>query len=79
MKCLTGSDADVLEFVVKANSKATKGAIRDLDFPKDVNVGGIIRGNKAFIATGDTKIEADDRVVVFALPSAVKILDKFFN
>ncbi len=79
MKCLTGSDADVLEFVAKKDSKITKESLRNIDFPKDAIVGGIIRGNKSFIATGDTIIEADDRVVVFALPSAVKKLDNLFN
>lgn len=79
MKCLTGSDADVLEFVAKENSKITKESLRNIDFPKDAIVGGIIRGNKSFIATGNTIIEADDRVVVFALPSAVKKLDNLFN
>ena len=79
MKCLTGSDADVLEFVAKEDSKITKGSLRNIDFPKDAIVGGIIRGDKSFIATGETIIKADDRVVVFALPPAVKKLDNFFN
>lgn len=79
MKCLTGSDADVLEFVAKADSKITTGKLKDIGFPHDAIVGGIIRKNKAFIAKGHSEIEADDRVVVFALPSAVKKLDKFFN
>lgn len=79
MKCLTGSDADVLEFVAKENSKITNEILRKIDFPKDAIVGGIIRGKKSFIATGDTKVQAEDRVVVFALPSAVKKLDTLFN
>lgn len=33
IKCLTGCDAEVLEFIVKPNSPATKGKIKDLDFP----------------------------------------------
>ena len=79
MKCLTGSDADVLEFVAKKDSKITKANLRNIEFPKDAIVGGVIRGKKGFIAIGDTHIQADDRVVVFALPSAVKKLDNFFN
>jgi len=79
MKCLTGSDADVLEYVAKPGSRITKGTLREIDFPKDAIVGGIIRGEKAFIAKGDTHIKAEDRVVVFALPSAVKKLENFFN
>ncbi len=77
--CLTGSDAEVLEFVVKTNSKITKGPLRDLDFPKDAVVGGVIRDRSSFIATGDTEIHAQDRVVVFALPTALQKVDKFFN
>lgn len=79
MKCLTGSDADVLEFVAKENSRITKKSLRNIEFPKDAIVGGVIRNGEGFIAKGDTHIKADDRVVVFALPAAVKILDNFFN
>ncbi|MEE4196923.1 MAG: Trk system potassium transporter TrkA [Bacteroidales bacterium] len=79
MKCLTGSDAEVLEFVAKPDSKITRGRLRDIEFPKDAIVGGIIRKDKGIIAKGDTHIKAYDRVVVFALPSAVKKMDNFFN
>ncbi|MFO7828203.1 MAG: Trk system potassium transporter TrkA [Bacteroidales bacterium] len=79
MKCLTGSDAEVLEFVAKSGSKITKGRLKDIEFPKDAIVGGIIRKDKGIIATGNTHIMTEDRVVVFALPSAVKKLDNFFN
>lgn len=79
MKCLTGSDTEVLEFVAKDGSKITKGKIRHIEFPKDAIVGGYIRDQKGYIAKGDTHIKAEDRVVVFALPSAIKKLDSFFN
>lgn len=79
MKCLTGSDAEVLEFKAKPKSKITRNRLKDLNFPKDAIVGGIIRGNNSFIAKGDTRIQADDRVVVFAMPAAVKKVETFFN
>jgi trk system potassium uptake protein TrkA len=79
MKCLTGSDAEVLEFIAKSNSKITKGTLRDIQFPKDAIVGGVIRGNKSFIAKGDTQIQPEDRVVVFALPNSIKKVESFFN
>ena len=78
IKCLNGSDAEILEFIVNPNSTVTKGKIRDLSFPKDAIIGGIIRGNSSFIAVGDTEIKPYDRVVVFALPSALKKVNKFF-
>ena len=79
IKCLTGCDAEVLEFIVKPNSPATKVKIRDLNFPHDATIGGIVRGDRTFIAVGNTEINAYDRVVVFSLPSAISKIGKFFN
>ncbi len=79
IKCLTGSDAEVLEYIAKPNSPATKQTIRELDFPDDAIIGGIVRGDSATIAVGDTTINAYDRVVVFAMPDAIPKVGKFFN
>lgn len=79
IKCLTGCDAEVLEFIVKPNSPATKAKISNLAFPLQAIIGGIVRGDKATIAVGDMEIAAYDRVVVFALPSAISKIGKFFN
>lgn len=79
IKCLTGSDAEVLEFIVKPDSPITHDKIKHVNFPKDAIIGGIIRGNQTFIATGNTEIKAYDRVVVFSLPSAINKIGKFFG
>lgn len=79
IKCLTGSDAEVMEFIVKPNSPATKCRIRDLGFPDDAIIGGIVRGDKVLIAVGNTEISAYDRVVVFAMRGSVGKVGYFFN
>lgn len=79
IKCLNGVDAEVLEFVVKPNSKITKSPIRKLNFPVDAIIGGIVRGNDSYIATGDFQILSGDKVVVFSLPNAIQKVDRFFN
>lgn len=79
IKCLTGSDAEVLEFIAKPNSPATKNVIKHLGFPYDAMIGGIVRGDQTFIAVGSFEIKAYDRVVVFALPSAIANIGRFFN
>lgn len=79
IKYMSGTAAQVLEYVVSPDSKVTKSILKELNFPKDAVIGGIIRGQEAFIAVGDTKIEAYDRVIVFAAPNAVKEVDKFFR
>lgn len=79
IKCLTGSDAEVLEFIVKPNSPATKSTIGDMGLPEDVIIGGIVRGDKVIIAVSNTQINAYDRVVVFAMPSAISDIGYYFN
>ena len=79
VKYMSGTDAEVLEYTVAPDSAITKGALKDLSFPKDSVIGGLIRGSESMIAVGSTRIEAYDRVVVFALPEAVKEVDKFFK
>ncbi len=79
VKYMSGTDAEVLEYTVAPKSKITKDALRDIDFPENAIIGGVIRGGDAFIAVGDTRIEPYDRVAVFALPDAVKQVDRFFK
>lgn len=79
IKCLTGSQAEVMEFIVKPNSPATKSRIRDLGLPEDSIIGGVVRGDRVFIAVDETQINAYDRVVVFAMPDSVMRVAEFFN
>ena len=79
IKCLTGSDAEVLEFIVKPNSPATKSRIRDLGMPEGSIIGGIVRGDKVFIAVDNMEIAPYDRAVVFAMPDAVSKVGYYFN
>ena len=79
IKRLTGSDAEVLEFIVKPNSPATKARIKDLGLPEDTIIGGIVRGDKVFIAVDNMEIIPYDRVVVFAMPGSVGKVGYYFN
>lgn len=79
VRCLTGTDAEVLEFRATADSKITKGALNTINFPSDSMIGGVIRGDKSFIANGYTLIKPGDKVVVFALPSVISKVAKLFN
>ena len=79
VRYMSGTDAEVLEYTAAPDSKITRGTLKDIDFPRNAIIGGVIRGSDSFIAVGDTRIEAYDRVAVFALPDAVKEVDKFFK
>jgi len=79
VKCITGSDAEVLEFVVQPGAKITGDIVRNINFPKKAIIGGVVRDDKSFIANGNTLIKANDKVVVFALPEAILQIEDFFN
>lgn len=79
IKCLSGIDAEVLEFVVKPGAYVTRRPIKSLDIPRGSIIGGIIRGNESYIAIGDFQIQEGDRVVIFAIPGAIARVTDLFN
>lgn len=79
VKCLTGSQAEVMEFIVKPNSPATKVPVSELGLPEDAIIGGVVRGDRVFIAVDETEIMPYDRVVVFSMPESVMQVAEYFN
>jgi trk system potassium uptake protein TrkA len=79
VRYMSGTDAEVLEYTAAPGSKITKDILKDVEFPSNAIIGGVIRGGETFIAVGHTRIEPYDRVAVFALPDAVKDVDKLFR
>lgn len=79
IKMIHASDAEVLEFIAQENSPIVKKPLSKIKFPSDAKIGGIIRDGKGFIAKGDTVIEPNDKVVVFAMPTIIRKLEKFFS
>jgi trk system potassium uptake protein TrkA len=79
VKYMTGTEAEVIEFNVPEDAKITRGTLRSMDFPKDALVGGGTRDGVPFIATGDTMIKPNDKVVVFTLPDAYDRMSKYFT
>lgn len=72
-------DAEVLEFFVRRNTKATKFPIKDLDLTKKAVIGGVVRKGEAIMTFGDFQILKGDRVIVFCLPEAIGDVEKLFN
>ena len=76
---LQGVDAEVIEYVLTKSNQLTKKPLKNLHFPDTALVGGIIRGEQTLIPDGDTRMEIGDKVIVFALPSAIKRLEELFR
>jgi trk system potassium uptake protein TrkA len=79
VQCLSTTDAEVLEFIVHERSSILKSSLKNIKFPKNAIIGGVIRGNISFIAKGDTTFLPNDRVIVFALPEAIKKVNAIFK
>lgn len=79
VKCLTSTNAEMLELVAQPGSKATKAPIMKLGLPKDMNIGAIVRGDDVIIANGNTQIEQYDKVVLFVMQESIHKVEKFFT
>lgn len=76
---MSGSNAEIIEYTVAPGSAITRKPLKDLDFPSNAIIAGVVRGSESFIAVGDTQIEDYDRVAILALPQSIKEIDKFFK
>ena len=74
-----GVEAEILEYEVNRNCKIANRRLRDLDFPKEAVIGGVIRNQKGYIALGNFEFENNDRVVVLSKPEALNEVEAFFK
>ena len=75
---LPGLDAEMLEFIVGPECKINNRRIKDLGFPKDAIIAGVIRNNRGYVTMGDFVVEERDRVIVVTLQSSIKSVEAFF-
>ncbi len=65
------AEAEVIEAEVLSTSTIAGSAIRDIDFPEGVLVGGVKKDDTIHKPSGGLRIEAGDVVVLFAMASDV--------
>jgi trk system potassium uptake protein TrkA len=75
---IPGVDAEILEIVPHSGSKIIKKQLYKINFPKSAILGAVQRQDQVIIPTGDTQINAGDRVVIFSLPHALEEVEKLF-
>ena len=76
---LNNFNVEILEFIVKKNSKVNGMKIKDVDFPRSSIIGGVIKEGKGIIALGDYRILENDRVVVCCLHRAIHKVESLFS
>jgi trk system potassium uptake protein TrkA len=76
---LPGMDAEIIEFEAKDKATICKKPLMELKFPQNSLIAAVLKQGKFLeIPTGLTQVQPGDRVVVFALPGAVKNVEKMF-
>ena len=75
---IPGITAEAIELIADAGSKITQKDLSELKLPRDVILGAVMRGDQVTIPIGSTRIQAGDKVVLFALPSAIHEVEKLF-
>ena len=79
VKFLTTAHADVAEFIPVQGSKVTMKPVRELNIPRGMTIGGIVRHGEGMLVSGNTMIEPGDSVVVFCHNVDMKKVEKMFN
>ena len=76
---LHGTDAEIIEFIVKDGSKITKSPINKLNFPNSSKIAGVIRNGIPIIPFGDFHLKENDKTIVFSLSESIQKIEKFFQ
>lgn len=72
------SNAEVVELVARRDSKIIGKKISELDLPKGITFGGMIRNGSPSMIDGDTILEPYDHVVIFYHDISINELKKLF-
>lgn len=76
---LQGTKAEVIELQAAPDSKITQKEIRNIKFPDGCMVGGILHNGSINIATGQSQVQPNDRVIIFCLPNAIERVTSLFD
>ncbi len=71
--------AELIEAEVLETSPLTGKPLRDIKLPAGIIVGAIVRGESVIIPRGDSVVNANDRVIIFAAAGMVKKVEKMFS
>ncbi len=76
---LHGVDAEIIEFEISKSNRITTHTLSELELPDSSIVAGVIRGEKSMIPGGDFILQKGDKVVIFALPEAIRKVEETFK
>ncbi len=76
---LRDGGAEIIEAEALETTELINRPIGTLNLPKDSKIGAIVRDDEVIIPRPSTEIRAGDSVVMLALPTAIKKVEKLFS
>jgi trk system potassium uptake protein TrkA len=73
---IKGEQAEVIEALALKTSSIVSKPLKRLSFPKGALLAGIIRREKIIIPNGESIIEPEDRIIIFAKRQAIPRIEK---
>ncbi|PTV96981.1 trk system potassium uptake protein TrkA [Rhodobacter aestuarii] len=73
------AEAEVIEAVVLSTSPIAGRAVREIEFPEGVLLGALRKGDMVMKPTGDTKVEENDVIVLFALSHDIPEVERLLQ
>ena len=78
-RCMSLGHIEIADMVAGKGSGIASGCVADLSLPREMTLGGVIRGGRGMLAEGRTEICEGDHVVVFYVPGALNKVSRFFR
>ena len=76
---LKEGEAEVIELIVSPHSKIINTPLRKANLPQNSIIGAIVRQDEVIIPHGDDIIQPEDKIIIFALSSDIKRIEKIFD
>ena len=76
---LEGAKAEAVEVIVQAGSYVEGKKLMDMDLPKECLICAYVRGDEAFVPTGQSVLQAGDRAILFIRMDYAKKVMKYFT
>ncbi|MFN3145369.1 MAG: Trk system potassium transporter TrkA [Paracoccaceae bacterium] len=73
------AEAEMIEAQVLSTSPIAGKAIRDIDFPEGVLVGGVLKNGKVIKPSGSTRIEEGDVIAIFSMAADVPEVERLLQ
>ena len=73
---IKGEQAEVMEALALETADIVEKPLKEISFPRESLVAGIIRGDNIIIPTGDSVIQPEDRIIIIAHRTVIPKIEK---